>query len=344
MTDSIFFEPESLRSGTDILLSRLGDLKLDSPTPSPGVSPVVTAALKKDVESTEGTIEEGEDTGQKTKQTLGEFEDSEEENAADIRGEADGLTELSSGSSGDDANPLRGASGDPSSRPFMSAGVPAAQTASPQVPSMPQMPQMQMPQMPMGGGMPMSLPTMAQSDINSAPNRADLVREMMNQGSSGGSGGSLGAKSNEELYRKIQEYAERLVNHEPPIPYTWGGGHQDMPGPSQGIRDGGTADQFRDFAKSGVDCSGLARWITYMATDGRVDINGTSQMQFTGGRPVSMSNMVPGDLVFSSMRSDGPHHVGVYVGNGLMLEAQKSGTDLMFSPVRGEAARRYYTY
>jgi cell wall-associated NlpC family hydrolase len=339
MNDSIFFEPESLRSGTDVLLLRLGDLKLDVPTPSPGVSPEVTASIAKDVESTNGTIEEGEETGQKIKEILGELEASEEEKAADIRGDADVLTELSSGSSAD-ANSPRGAVGDANARPFMSAGVPTSQATAP---SMPQMQMPQMPQMPTGG-MPMSLPSMTQSDLNSAPNRADLVREMMNQGSSGGSGGSLGAKSNEELHRKIQEYAERLVNHDPPIPYTWGGGHQDIPGPSRGIRDGGTADQFRDFAKSGVDCSGLARWVTYMATDGRVDINGTSQMQFTGGRSVSMSSMVPGDLVFSNMKSDGPHHVGVYVGNGLMLEAQKSGTDLMLSPVRGEAARRYYTY
>jgi cell wall-associated NlpC family hydrolase len=67
------------------------------------------------------------------------------------------------------------------------------------------------------------------------------------------------------------------------------------------------------------DCSGLTQYAWKAA--------GVSLTHFTGaqwreGTPVSRSNLRPGDLVF--FYSD-LHHVGMYVGNGLIVHASRAG-------------------
>ena len=127
------------------------------------------------------------------------------------------------------------------------------------------------------------------------------------------------------------------------LPYTWGGGHGGEPGPSGGVRDGGVADQFGDYNKTGVDCSGLSRWMT--AELFGVDPNGTSQSQYASGKPISASEARPGDMVFPASAGRPPQHVQVYVGNGQVIEAQKSGTNLMFSKLAaGGEFRRFGDY
>jgi len=204
---------------------------------------------------------------------------------------------------------------------------------------MPQMPQMGG-GMPSGGGGAPSLPQMTQSDMAGAPNRNDLINQLKGEGP-GEKSSFAGGLSDDEHDRKVQELAQKIVDME--LPYTWGGGHGGEPGPSGGVRDGGVADQFGDYNKTGVDCSGLSRWMT--AELFGVDPNGTSQSQYASGKPISASEARPGDMVFPASAGRPPQHVQVYVGNGQVIEAQKSGTNLMFSKLAaGGEFRRFGDY
>ena len=75
------------------------------------------------------------------------------------------------------------------------------------------------------------------------------------------------------------------------------------------------------------DCSGLTQYAWKAA--------GVSLTHFTGaqwreGTPVSRSELRPGDLVF--FYSD-LHHVGMYVGNGLMVHASRSGVPVKMARI-----------
>ena len=121
------------------------------------------------------------------------------------------------------------------------------------------------------------------------------------------------------------ELAEQIVGTQPPIPYAWGGG--TLEGPSQGISDGGGyADACGDYNKIGFDCSGLVRYMFYQLTG--VELPRVSQAQFEYCQPIS--DPMPGDIGFPAGGS--PGHVFMYVGNGEIIEAQQSGTVMMFSP------------
>ncbi|KAA9159449.1 NlpC/P60 family protein [Amycolatopsis acidicola] len=114
------------------------------------------------------------------------------------------------------------------------------------------------------------------------------------------------------------------------VPYAWGGG--TVAGPSQGIRDGGVADQHGDYAKIGFDCSGLTLFAYAQAG---ISLPHQSQGQFTLGTPVPLSAALaalrPADLVFYSPGAI--HHVGIYLGNGLMVNAYESGTVVRVQPI-----------
>lgn len=136
------------------------------------------------------------------------------------------------------------------------------------------------------------------------------------------SGINLGAANG--YHESVLMLAEQLVNMQPPIPYAWGGG--TLEGPSQGISDGGGyADACGDYNKIGFDCSGLSRFVTYQTLG--EEIPRTSQPQFTYCTPVAQPMI--GDLGFPAGGS--PGHVVIYVGNGMILEAQQSGTYMMYS-------------
>ena len=82
---------------------------------------------------------------------------------------------------------------------------------------------------------------------------------------------------------------------------------------------------------SGFDCSGLAQAAWAYAG---VAIPRTSEEQWAGLAHVSASSMEPGDiLVFYS----GASHVGIYVGNGYMIDASHTGV-----PIEKVAIAGYY--
>ncbi len=111
--------------------------------------------------------------------------------------------------------------------------------------------------------------------------------------------------------------------------YAWGGG--DYSGPSQGIHDGGVADEFGDFNKIGFDCSGLA---LYAWAQVGVYLPHYSGYQYTGQPHVSSSDLQPGDLVFFAYDTSDPstiHHVAIWIGNNQIIEAPNSGSYVKIS-------------
>lgn len=117
------------------------------------------------------------------------------------------------------------------------------------------------------------------------------------------------------------------------VPYSWGGGGAQ--GPSGGIccspggQDGRTV--------VGFDCSGLTQYA--YATAG-INLPRTASEQAGTGRRIPASAgfaaLTPGDLVFYGYdpTSDSTiHHVGIYLGDGKMINAPKPGTVVRIDPV-----------
>lgn len=67
-----------------------------------------------------------------------------------------------------------------------------------------------------------------------------------------------------------------------------------------------------------------------------VDLPRVSRDQKTAGMPVERDQLQPGDLVFYG---DPVHHVGIYAGNGTMINAPFSGSMVRFDSVD----RRHYS-
>lgn len=75
------------------------------------------------------------------------------------------------------------------------------------------------------------------------------------------------------------------------------------------------------------DCSGFTSWVYAQA--GKT-IPRTSQAQAAQGRTIPMSQMQPGDII---VYYGGASHVGIYAGNGTMIDALNSGSPVAERPV-----------
>ncbi|WP_244431665.1 C40 family peptidase [Segniliparus rugosus] len=121
--------------------------------------------------------------------------------------------------------------------------------------------------------------------------------------------------------------------------YVWGGGGPN--GTSQpGTRDSftdqngvfhqGFGDSRHDYEHKGFDCSGLAEYSVFQATGYDPDHNSKAQLgKITSGENpagvvVPPSQAQPGDLVYYSPK--GSEHVAIYMGNGVTVETNTSGT------------------
>jgi cell wall-associated NlpC family hydrolase len=79
------------------------------------------------------------------------------------------------------------------------------------------------------------------------------------------------------------------------------------------------------------DCSGLTMYVYQQAG---IYLPHSSAAQYNSGRHVSRSEMRPGDLVFFGSPI---HHVGIYVGNGDMIESPQAGESVKVSyALRGD--------
>ncbi len=96
----------------------------------------------------------------------------------------------------------------------------------------------------------------------------------------------------------LLKYAESYLG----TPYVWGG-----------------------TSPSGFDCSGFTQ---YVFAHFGVNIYRTSEEQFAEGVPVNESNLSLGDLVFFQTYAPGATHVGIYIGNNMMVDAQDYGVSI----------------
>jgi cell wall-associated NlpC family hydrolase len=86
----------------------------------------------------------------------------------------------------------------------------------------------------------------------------------------------------------------------------------------------------------GCDCSGLIM-MAYRAAG--VSLPRTTFQQVYAGTAVySFSDLMPGDLLFtpgSDGTAEDPGHVGMYVGQGLVIQAPQTGEDIEVTPFKG---------
>ena len=122
------------------------------------------------------------------------------------------------------------------------------------------------------------------------------------------------------------------------IIYAWGGGNAN--GPTQGVH--GLGDPYGDYAKVGFDCSGL---MVYAFAGAGVSLPHYAAYQYLAGRRVPLSQMQPGDMLFYSTDGSvaGIHHVTLYLGNGMMIEAYESGMPVRVTTVRYGGIMPYAT-
>ncbi|MFJ4790041.1 NlpC/P60 family protein [Streptomyces sp. NPDC088794] len=135
---------------------------------------------------------------------------------------------------------------------------------------------------------------------------ADVLAQAQTYESSEGFGANTAPSS---AAREAINYAEGQLG----LPYEWGGN-----GP-------GTGD-------TGFDCSGLTK-AAYAAAG--ISLPRTAQEQFDAGPQVPSGQLLrAGDLVFYGRPNGGIHHVGLYVGDGQMIDAPRPGKPIRIEPYR----------
>ncbi|HCU91298.1 MAG TPA: hydrolase [Actinobacteria bacterium] len=128
-------------------------------------------------------------------------------------------------------------------------------------------------------------------------------------GTGGTAGGSGGGPSTAQIPNQAAATVIAYARAQLGKPYLWGGTGPDA-----------------------FDCSGLVM-MAYRAAG--IDIPRTSQVQWIWGPRVAPGHEQPGDLAFFA-GSDGtttsPGHVGLVIGNGLMIEAFGTGFPIRIAP------------
>lgn len=126
--------------------------------------------------------------------------------------------------------------------------------------------------------------------------------------------------------RQASEYVIQRAGSQMGVPYSWGGGN--AAGPSRGIDSGANT--------VGFDCSGL---ILYAFAGVGIKLPHYSGSQYNAGRKIPSSQMRRGDVIFYG--PGGSQHVTLYLGNGQMLEAPYTGSEVKVSPVRTSGMTPY---
>ena len=126
--------------------------------------------------------------------------------------------------------------------------------------------------------------------------------------------------------QQASEYVIKRAMSQMGVPYSWGGG--TAAGPSNGIDSGA--------GTTGFDCSGL---ILYAFAGVGIKLPHYSGSQYNMGRQVPSSQMRRGDVIFYG--PGGSQHVTLYLGQGQMLEAPYTGSNVKISPVRTSGMTPY---
>ena len=82
----------------------------------------------------------------------------------------------------------------------------------------------------------------------------------------------------------------------------------------------GTPYVFGGDSPSGFDCSAYVQHVFAMVG---ISLPRTADAQYDAGRP-AVGGPRPGDLVFFQTYTEGPSHVGIYLGNGQFVHASSS--------------------
>ena len=91
---------------------------------------------------------------------------------------------------------------------------------------------------------------------------------------------------------------------------------------------------------SGFDCSGF---VYYVYRNLGINISRTQTVMYSQGKPVSKSDLQPGDLVFfQNTYKAGLSHVGIYVGDGQFIHAPQSGKVVSYSNLNSAYNTSHY--
>jgi cell wall-associated NlpC family hydrolase len=152
-----------------------------------------------------------------------------------------------------------------------------------------------------GGGSPAHLYA-AIFDYNHSDAYVSLVLAYANQYSQMASGGTSAERG---LGSVIVAEAETYLG----TPYVWGG----------------------ENPRSGFDCSGLVQWVY---AEAGISLPRVAQDQYDAGPHLAAgATLYPGDLVFFGSGPSAVEHVGIYVGNGDMIDAPYTGAVVRFDRV-----------
>ncbi len=93
----------------------------------------------------------------------------------------------------------------------------------------------------------------------------------------------------------------------------------------------GTPYVYGGSSPSGFDCSGFT---SYVYRQLGYNLNRVAHDQLANGVPVSKSELKPGDLVmFKRAGNTYVHHVGIYVGDGMMIHSPQTGDVVKFTSI-----------
>lgn len=83
----------------------------------------------------------------------------------------------------------------------------------------------------------------------------------------------------------------------------------------------------------GFDCSAFVQYVFGM---NGISLPRTADYQFEEGIDIAMEDLRPGDLVFFETYAPGASHVGIYIGDGDMIDATSGGVQVesIYSPYR----------
>jgi cell wall-associated NlpC family hydrolase len=107
-------------------------------------------------------------------------------------------------------------------------------------------------------------------------------------------------------------------------PYAWGGGN--VTGPTEGFAQGRGV--------VGFDCSGLVLYAAYQASGGALRLPRSADQQTRVGTPVPANALQAGDVIsFTRPGEASAHHVGIYLGDGLMINSPQTGSVVRVEPL-----------
>jgi len=115
---------------------------------------------------------------------------------------------------------------------------------------------------------------------------------------------SYGASSSTSAGQRVVQIAEQFLG----LPYIYGGS-----------------------TPAGFDCSGFT---SYVFKQLGYSLYRSSYQQINNGIPVSKSDLQPGDLLlFKRQGASRIHHVGIYVGDGMMIHSPQTGDVIKYTSI-----------